>query len=99
LILLRADGAEKRNWLKISLEGTRSNRQGIGALVHVTANGRTDTRAYGSQGSYLSQHATALHFGLGEAASAETVEVVWPGGRRQILHNVKSRQMLHLRED
>jgi hypothetical protein len=99
LILLRADGAEKGNWLKISLEGTRSNRQGIGALVHVTANGRTDTRAYGSQGSYLSQHATALHFGLGEAASAETVEIVWPGGGRQIERNVKSGQMLHLRED
>ncbi len=99
LILLRADGAEKRNWLKISLEGIKSNRQGIGALVRVTANGRTDTRAYGSQGSYLSQHATALHFGLGQAGSAERIEVIWPGGRRQILRNVKSRQMLHLRED
>ncbi len=99
LILLRADGAEGRNWLKVSLEGTRSNRQGIGALVRVRAGGRSWLEAVGSQGSYLSQHATPLHFGLGEAARVDTVEVAWPSGRLQSVANLKARQTLHLRED
>jgi len=60
LILLRADGAEARNWIKVSLEGKKSNRQGIGALVRVSSGGRSYSQAVGCQGSYLSQHATAL---------------------------------------
>jgi hypothetical protein len=99
LILLRADGAEHRNWIKVSLEGKRSNRQGIGALVRVRAGGRTWLHAVGSQGSYLSQHATPLHFGLGKATKVDSVEITWPAGRRQIVRNLKARQRLHLRED
>lgn len=93
------DGAERSNWIKISLEGTKSNRQGIGALVRVSADGRNYLQAYGSQGSYLSQHATALHFGLGKQTSVDQIEVIWPSGRRQDVSNVKARQTLHLRED
>jgi hypothetical protein len=99
LILVRADGAEHRNWLKVSLEGVRCNRQGIGSLVRVSAGGRNYLQACGSQGSYLSQHSTPMHFGLGEAGSADVVEIVWPGGRRQSVRNVKARQTIHLRED
>ncbi len=99
LILLRAEGAEKRNWLQIELEGRKSNRQGIGALVRVAAENRKWVQAVGSQGSYLSQHATALHFGLGEAAKAERVEILWPSGRRQILTGVAARQRLKITEE
>ncbi|HLW82744.1 MAG TPA: CRTAC1 family protein [Candidatus Acidoferrales bacterium] len=99
LILMRADGAELGNWIKVDLQGTKSNRQGIGALVRVSAGGRNYLQAYGSQGSYLSQHATPLHFGLGKAALVERIEVMWPSGRRQNLTNLRSRQTLHLRED
>jgi enediyne biosynthesis protein E4 len=99
LILMRADGAEQGNWLKVSLEGVRSNRQGIGALVRVSVGGKNCLQAHGSQGSYLSQHATQLHFGLGSATSADLVEVIWPSGRRQSFRNVKARQALRIRED
>ena len=99
LILMRADGAERSNWLKVSLEGRKSNRQGIGALVRVSAGGKNYLQAYGSQGSYLSQHATPLHFGLGKATIVDRLEVSWPSGRRQSISAIKSRQMLHLRED
>lgn len=99
LILMRADGAERSNWLKVSLEGRKSNRQGIGALVRVSAGGKNYLQAYGSQGSYLSQHAAPLHFGLGKATIVDRLEVSWPSGRRQSISTIKSRQMLHLRED
>ena len=99
LRLFRADGAEQRQWIKINLRGVRSNRQGIGALVHLTAQGKTQLQSVGSQGSYLSQHAIELHFGLGDASSVETIRVDWPSGRRQLIHNVRSRQILHIVED
>jgi hypothetical protein len=99
LILLRADGAETRNWIKVSLEGRKSNRRGIGALVRVSSGGRTYLQAVGSQGSYLSQHAAALHFGLGNASSVDRVEVHWPSGRRQSVDHPRIRQQLHLKED
>jgi enediyne biosynthesis protein E4 len=99
LILLRADGAENRNWIKVSLQGTKSNRQGIGALVRVRTGDGTQLQAFGTQGSYLSQHATELHFGLGPATKADEIEVVWPSGRRQTITNVSGRQAVHLVED
>jgi enediyne biosynthesis protein E4 len=99
LILLRADGAEQRNWIKVSLEGKKSNRQGIGALVRVSAAGRTYLQVVGSQGSYLSQHATSLHFGLGRATTVGRLEVLWPSGRRQSVDHAHLRQHLHLKED
>lgn len=99
LILIRADGDERANWIKVILTSTMSNRQGIGALVRVSAGGRNYLQAYGSQGSYLSQHATPLRFGLGKSASVDRIEVIWPSGRRQNVTNLKARQTLHLRED
>ena len=98
-ILLRADGAESGNWIKVSLEGKKSNRQGIGALVRVTAGGHTWLQTLGSQGSYLSQHATPLHFGLGTAKSVDRIEVHWPSGRRQSVDHPAMRKPLHLKED
>jgi enediyne biosynthesis protein E4 len=99
LILLRADGAEARNWIKVSLQGRKSNRQGIGSLVRVFAGGFTYLQSVGSQGSYLSQHATPLHFGLGSATSVDRIQVVWPSGRQQTVDHPRIRQHLHLRED
>ena len=99
LILLRADGAEDRNWIKVSLQGTKSTRQGIGATIRVRAGERTQLQAVGSQGSYLSQHTTALHFGLGSATKVDEIEVLWPTGRRQAVTNVRGRQTIRLVED
>jgi len=72
---------------------------GIAALVRVSAAGRTYLQVVGSQGSYLSQHATPLHFGLGRATVVDRVEVLWPSGRRQSVDHAHLRQLLHLKED
>jgi hypothetical protein len=79
--------AERRkvNFLQVRLQGGRSNRDGLGALVRVKAGGRTQVQAHDGKSGYLSQSALPLYFGLGEAASVERVEVTWPSGRTQVI--------------
>lgn len=73
------------SWLGLRLRGTRSNRDGLGALVRVTAGGRTQTQQADGKAGYLAQSALPLHFGLGEATTVDRVEVDWPSGARQVL--------------
>jgi hypothetical protein len=81
------------NWLTLTLRGTRSNRDGIGARVQV--NGQT--RFATTSGSYVSASDKRLHFGLGPAEIAK-VEVHWPSGTKQVLDGVKANQFLEVRE-
>jgi hypothetical protein len=78
--LLRNEGGHRKHWLKVRVR-SRTDVSGIGAIVAVTAAGRTQTQSIGAQSSYLSQNSAAAHFGLGDAAAVETVRVVFPGGR------------------
>ncbi len=78
--LLRNDCATKNAWLEVRLEGTRSNRSAIGATVVVTAGAHSQARPVLSQSSYYSHDDLRLHFGLGKAMRADTVEVRWPSG-------------------
>lgn len=96
--LLRNDSPHRNNWLSFTLEGTRSNRDAIGAVVRVTAGGQVQTRMVRTGGSYASQSDRALVFGLGAAQSAERVEVRWPSGATQTLRDVATSQHLWLRE-
>ena len=86
------------HWLLVKLAGVVSNRDGIGALVRVRAGGREQRRMVTTAGSYLASNDVRAHFGLGEAAVANEVEVIWPRGMRQIVRNVKAGQVLLLRE-
>ncbi len=78
--LWRNDGGNANQWLGLMLQGTRSNRDGIGALVKVTANGVTQTAYRHSGGSFLSENDARMVFGLGGAKQADRVEVRWPSG-------------------
>src|SRR3984885_11811472 len=91
LVLLNHGGSG--NWLSISLRGTRSNRDGLGAAVQVNGQKRFATTA----GSYVSASDKRLHFGLGEAKVAK-VEIRWPSGIHQTLEGVKANQFLEVRE-
>jgi hypothetical protein len=81
------------HWLTVTLEGTRSNRNGIGARVVVNGQMQTVTTA----GSYLSASDKRVHFGLGDAAHA-SVEVFWPSGAHQVLKDVSADQFLTVEE-
>ena len=81
---------EHGNWVSLKLVGTKSNRDAIGARVTVSADGHHQLQEVRSGGGYISQSDFRLHFGLGKAAKAETVEVKWPSGQRQVFHDVEA---------
>ena len=77
--LLRNDAPKMNNWLKVRLEGTKSNRSAIGALVLARYGGKVQAQGVLSQASYVSVNDPRLHFGLGSETSAD-IEVHWPSG-------------------
>ncbi len=77
--LLRNDAPAGNHWIKIRLEGVRSNRSAIGARVLARYGGKVQSQQVLSQSSYLSAHDPRLHFGLGAAATAD-IEIHWPLG-------------------
>ena len=81
------------HWLTITLRGTRSNRDGLGARVQVNGQTRFATTA----GSYESANDKRIHFGLGTAKTAK-VEVLWPSRTHQVLNDVQADQFLEIRE-
>jgi enediyne biosynthesis protein E4 len=96
--LLRNDYAGKNGWIMVRLEGTRSNRTGLGATVIVTAGGRRQARAALSQSSYYSHDDLRLHFGLGASSKADAIEVRWPSGEVDVLREVTGRRVVTIRE-
>jgi hypothetical protein len=86
------------HWLMVKLEGTKSNRDGIGAKVQVAANGVTQYAERVAGSGYLGQDDWRLHFGLGSAAKADKITVLWPSGIRQTVENVKADQIFTIRE-
>lgn len=75
------------NWLRVKLEGTRSNRMGIGARVKVTAGGKQFLAEANTDGSYLSASDPRIHVGLGAGVEPEQVEVRWPSGKKSLIKN------------
>ena len=69
------------HFVTFRLEGTTSNRDGVGARVIVAAAGRRQTAQRVGGGSYLAACDGRLHFGLGGSTSVDSVEVRWPSGR------------------
>lgn len=97
--LLRNDGGNSSGWLTLSLEGQPSNRDGVGALIRARLGERTLVRQKTGGGSYLSAGDGRLHLGLGTAQQVDSLEIVWPSGKRQVLSDVTANQFLALRED
>jgi len=68
------------NWLSIRLRGTRSNRFGVGARVHLIAGGHEQIREINGGNGYSGQSAKQAHFGLGTSRKVDAVEIRWPSG-------------------
>jgi predicted Zn-dependent protease len=71
--------------LRVDLQGTSSNRDGLGAIVELSAGGRTQQWLARTGSSYLSQSQTSPVFGLGDAKTVDRLVVRWPSGREQIV--------------
>jgi enediyne biosynthesis protein E4 len=95
--LLRNDITGNHRWLKVKLVGTKSNRSAIGARVVVHYGGKKQAQAVLSQSSFYSSNDPRLHFGLGNATTAD-VEVFWPSGARENLKAVAADQLLVIKE-
>lgn len=95
--LFRNTGNGNR-WLMIDLEGTRSNRDAIGAVVRVTAGGITQTRVQDGGMHNRGQNHGRLHFGMAAHAQADRVTIRWPSGQIQELKAVATGQVLRVRE-
>jgi hypothetical protein len=96
--VLRNAASGTNHWIEINLRGVRSNRDGAGARVKVTAGGRTQTAEVHSGRSYQSHFGTRLHFGLGRCDKAERIEVHWPSGTVDVVENPASGQRLAILE-
>lgn len=92
--LLRNDTANNNRWLVFTAVGTRSNRSGIGTRIKVSAGGSVQMREIKSGGSYPSHSDMRLHFGLGESAAAEYIEIRWPSGLIEHYKDVRSNRFL-----
>jgi hypothetical protein len=87
------------HWLALALTGTKSNRDGIGATVKVTAaSGRVQYNHATTAVGYASASDKRVHFGLGADRTAREVEIRWPSGTRQVLADVPAGQVLAVRE-
>lgn len=97
--LLRNEGGSGGHWIKIKVKGTKSNRDGVGTRIRLTAGGVTQIRDIVTSSGYISQSATMAHFGLGVNEIIDKIELRWPSGIRQTLENVKADQTLSITEE
>ena len=89
-VLLHNSGGNGNHFLNFRLSGTKSNRDAMGARIHVVAGTMSQIREIAGGGSYLSQSDLRANFGLAKATRAETVEITWPSGQQQIFRNVEA---------
>ena len=90
--LFRNDQAAGNRSLRIRLVGTKSNRDGIGALVRIDHGGTSQSRLVKSGSSYLSQSELPVTFGVGRRDRVDRVVVQWPSGRTEEFANVAAGQ-------
>jgi hypothetical protein len=84
-MVLISDLSEKTQvrYVAVKLTGSSSNRNGLGAVVKVTAGGATYTKVFDGNSGYLSHGLYPLYFGLGAAQAIDGIEVQWPAGKKQ----------------
>ena len=87
--LLRNEGGNRRNWVRIKLVGTTSNRDGIGARVTATAGSESQMQEVRTGLSYLCSNDPRVLFGLGDHTRIDRLEIRWPSGIVQVLENLE----------
>ena len=86
------------HWLELRLEGTKSNRDAIGARIKIVTKSGAQYNHVTTSVGYASSSAGPVHFGLGRNASVDLVEIHWPSGVVQELKNVPGDQILKVKE-
>lgn len=86
------------HWITIQLKGTKSNRDGIGARLELTAGGKKLVAERSTGSGYLSQDDGRIHFGLGTSAKVEKLVVKWPSGREQVIDTLSVDRVVVIEE-
>src|SRR5215469_2279312 len=95
--LLRNDAPPGNHWIKVRLEGTKSNKSALGSRVLVHYGGKVQAQCLTSQTSFLSANDPRLHFGLGKVSTVD-IDVVWPTGARESFTGLAAGQLVTIRE-
>jgi hypothetical protein len=86
-------------YVEVKLTGTTSNHDGLGAMVKITAGGSTYTKVMDGNSGYLSHSVYPLYFGLGAAEAVDSIEVLWPSGKKQTVQPpFKMNSLINVRE-
>ena len=96
--LLKNDGGNRNRWITIKTVGTKSNRDGIGAVVRVQSASGKQWSMVRSGSSYASQSDLAQTFGLGQDPVVQAIDVEWPSGAKDHAANVKANQIVVIEE-
>ena len=96
--LFRNDGGNRNHWLRVRTVGTKSNRDGIGAVVRVASAGGAQWSMVRSGSSYCSSSELTQTFGLGLDPEATALEIDWPSGLKQQLGRVAANQTVTVEE-
>ena len=96
--LLRNDGGNKNNWIKVRVNCTKSNRNGFGTKVEVEAGGQTQAQEIGGQTSYLSQNFQEAHFGLNHEKEVVRLKVTFPSGIVREMEHVPTNKIVTVQE-
>ena len=97
-VLLKNQSVRPGNWLIIKAQAAKRNTSGLGATVRIETADGVQVREVNNVASYLSSSDVRLHVGLGSARVAQRIEILWPGGVRQVLNNVAANQVLVVKE-
>src|SRR5581483_10240208 len=97
--ILRNTSETGNHWLLLKLQGTKSNRMGIGAQIQITTeDGASQWNEATTAAGYTSSSDSRVHFGLGKNGRVKEVKIRWPSGARQILRDVAADQVLTVEE-
>jgi hypothetical protein len=97
-MLLRNDGGNANHWLEVLLIGTKSNRDGIGASLKLTAEGVTRIEQAKGGMSYMSASDPRIHFGLGKRTKVDALEITWPSGQVDRLKDLPVDKVIAVKE-
>lgn len=92
------DTATPNSWVLLKLVGTRSNRSAVGAVVRLTAGGRTQVDEVRAGRGYQSAEDLRLHFGLGSAAVIDHLEIRWPSGLEEVRVGMAANRVIRVVE-
>jgi hypothetical protein len=98
-MLLRNDGGNRKNWSKVRVRCSRSNRTGFGTKIEIEAGGQKQYDQIGGQASYLSQNFQEAHFGLNHEKEVQRIKVTFPSGIVRVLEHVPANQIVTVEEE